>query len=159
MKKANLVSNVGMVGIALLFGFGCGALPGNSNALQAHKAALDSSDSSTGATVSFSTDGSEDASSGTMYLAEGSHSLAVVYTNADGTAGDPTSLSFASDDASVQVDSALAEDGSLVVQVNPGALANLVWSAPDGSTGSIQIVGLAKEDAPIPDLGPDQEIP
>ncbi len=159
MKKANLVSNVGMVGIALLFGFGCGGLPGNSNAVQAHKAALDSSDSSTGATVSFSSDGSEDASSGTLYLAEGSHSLGVVYTNADGTAGDPTSLSFSSDDASVQTDSALGQDGSLSIQVNPGASANLVWSAADGSTGSIQIVGLVKEDVPAKDLSPDLEVP
>jgi hypothetical protein len=159
MKKANLVSKVGMVGIALLFGFGCGGLPGTSNALQAHKAALDSSDSSTGATVSFSSDGSEDASSGAMYLSEGSHSLGVVYTNADGTAGDATSLSFSSDDASVEVDSALGEDGSLSVQVNPAASANLVWLAADGSTGSIQIVGLVQDDASLPELGPDQQIP
>lgn len=159
MKKANLVSNLGMVGIALLFGFGCGGLPGSGNALQGHKAALDSSDPSTGATVNFSSDGSEDASSGTMYLSEGSHNLSVVYTNADGTAGDPTSLSFASDDASVQTDSVLGDGGWLSVQVNPGASANLAWSAADGSTGSIRIVGVAKEDAPVPDLGPDFAVP
>jgi hypothetical protein len=143
-------SKLGIVGAvgAIVFVLGLG---GNARA-------LDSADPSSGETVSFSSDGSEDGNSGTLYLMEGWHSLGVAFTNADGSAGDPTTLSFASDDASVQTDAAVGDGGSLSIQVNPGAFANLYWSAADGSSGSVQIVGIAN-DQPAPNDNQEISIP
>jgi len=132
-------SKVGIVGAvgAIVFAF---------ITLQAHTAAALDSEDPSGAVVSFSSDGLEDATSDIIYLAEGSNTLVIAYTKADGTDGDPTTLSFASDDPSVQTDATVGADGSLSVQVNPGAFANLSWSAVDGSTGSVQIVDIGNQD-------------